>query len=174
MAAFRQAVADQGIPASMLSDNGMVFTTRFAGGRAGRDTLNGFQALLRDLGVVQKHSKPNHPTTCGKVERFQQTLKKWLKAQPQQPPHDHPAANPLQHLRRLLQQLSAAPLPEPTAPPRRPTRPDPKPRRPTPADASRSPGSAATSSTPTANSASATPAGCTTSASAEPTPEPPS
>ena len=63
----------------------MVFTTRFAGGRAGRDSLNGFQAELRRLGVVQKHSKPNHPTTCGKVERFQQTLKKWLTAQPRQP-----------------------------------------------------------------------------------------
>jgi transposase InsO family protein len=62
VAAFRQAVADQGIPASVLSDNGMVFTTRFAGGRASRDSLNGFQTLLRDLGVVQKHSKPNHPT----------------------------------------------------------------------------------------------------------------
>ena len=46
----------------------MVFTTRFAGGWAGRDTLNGFQALLRDHGVVQKHSKPNHPTTCGNVD----------------------------------------------------------------------------------------------------------
>jgi transposase InsO family protein len=85
LAAFRQAVADQGIPASVLSDNGMVYTTRFAGGRAGRDTINGFQAELRHLGVVQKHAKPNHPTTCGKVERFQQTLKKWLRAQPQQP-----------------------------------------------------------------------------------------
>jgi transposase InsO family protein len=85
VAAFRQAIADQGIPASVLSDNGMVFTTRFAGGRAGRDTLNGFSTLLRDLGVVQKHSKPNHPTTCGKVERFQQTLKKWLTGQAQQP-----------------------------------------------------------------------------------------
>ena len=83
--AFRQAVADQGIPFSVLSDNGMVFTTRFAGGRTGRDTLNGFQAELRNLGVIEKHSKPNHPTTCGKVERFQQTLKKWLKVQPQQP-----------------------------------------------------------------------------------------
>jgi hypothetical protein len=51
----------------MLSDNGMVVTTRFAGGRAGADTLNGFQAELRRLGVVQKHSRPNHPTTCGKV-----------------------------------------------------------------------------------------------------------
>ena len=85
VAMFRQTVADQGIPASVLSDNGMVFTTRFAGGRAGRATINGFQAELRRLGVVQKHSKPNHPTTCGTVERFQQTLKKWLAAQPQQP-----------------------------------------------------------------------------------------
>ena len=85
VAMFRQAVADQGIPASVLSDNGMVFTTRFSGGRAGRNTINGFSALLRDLGVAQKHSKPNHPTTCGKVERFHQTLKKWLKAQPHQP-----------------------------------------------------------------------------------------
>lgn len=85
VAAFRQTVADQGIPASVLSDNGVVFTTRFAGGRAGRDTLNGFQTELRRLGVVEKHSKPNHPTTCGKVERFQQTLKKWLRAQPRQP-----------------------------------------------------------------------------------------
>jgi transposase InsO family protein len=85
VAMFRQAVANQGIPASVLSDNGMVFTTRFAGGQVGRDTINGFQAELRHLGVVQKHSKPNHPTTCGKVERFQQTLKKWLTAQPRQP-----------------------------------------------------------------------------------------
>jgi hypothetical protein len=34
---------------------------------------------------IQKNSRPNHPTTCGKVERFQQTLKKWLAAQPAQP-----------------------------------------------------------------------------------------
>jgi hypothetical protein len=33
----------------------------------------------------KKNSRPNHPTTCGKVERCQQTLKKWLRAQPQQP-----------------------------------------------------------------------------------------
>jgi Integrase core domain len=85
VAMFRQTVADQGIPASVLSDNGMVFTTRFAGGRAGRNTINGFTAELRDLGVTQKHSKPNHPTTCGKVERFHQTLKKWLTAQIRQP-----------------------------------------------------------------------------------------
>src|SRR5258706_10426527 len=27
--------------------------------------------------------RPNHPTTCGKVERFQQTFKNWLRAQTQ-------------------------------------------------------------------------------------------
>jgi transposase InsO family protein len=79
---FRRAVAAHGVPASTLTDNGMVYTVRLAGGRGGR---NAFEAELRKLGVVQKNSRPNHPTTCGKAERFQQTLKKWLQAQPAQP-----------------------------------------------------------------------------------------
>ncbi len=57
----------------------MVYTARFAGGRGGR---NGFEAELDRLGIVQKNSRPNHPTTCGKVERFHQTLKRWLRSQP--------------------------------------------------------------------------------------------
>ena len=60
----------------------MVYTVRLAGGRGGRNT---FENELRRLHVVQKNSRPNHPTTCGKVERFQQTMKKWLRAQPVQP-----------------------------------------------------------------------------------------
>jgi transposase InsO family protein len=79
---FREAAGQHGTPASTLTDNGMVYTTRFAGGRGGRTSL---EAELRRLNVVQKNSRPNHPTTCGKVERFQQTLKKWLAAQPAQP-----------------------------------------------------------------------------------------
>ena len=79
---FRAAVAEHGLPAATLTDNGMVFTTRLAGGRGGR---NAFETELARLGVAQKNSRPNHPTTCGKVERFQQTLKKWLRAQPNQP-----------------------------------------------------------------------------------------
>jgi transposase InsO family protein len=82
VATFRAAAAQHGLPASTLTDNGMVFTTRLAGGRGGR---NAFEAELRRLGVTQKNSRPNHPTTCGKVERFQQTLKNWLRAQPSQP-----------------------------------------------------------------------------------------
>jgi transposase InsO family protein len=79
---FRHAADLHGYPASTLTDNGMVYTTRFAGGRGGRTAL---EHELRRLGIAQKNSRPNHPTTCGKVERFQQTLKKWLRAQSAQP-----------------------------------------------------------------------------------------
>ena len=76
---FRDAVTDYGAPAAVLSDNGMVYTVRFATGRGGRTA---FEAELAALGIEQRNSRPNHPTTCGKVERFQQTLKRWLAAQP--------------------------------------------------------------------------------------------
>jgi transposase InsO family protein len=83
-ATFRETAARHGIPASTLTDNGMVYTVRLAGiGRRGG--RNGFEAQLRTWGVVQKNSRPGHPTTCGKVERFQQTRKNWLTAQPDQP-----------------------------------------------------------------------------------------
>jgi len=72
-ATFRQSLAQHGIPASTLTDNGMVYTVRLAGGRGGRNT---FENELRRLHIVQKNSRPAHPTTCGKVERFQQTMKK--------------------------------------------------------------------------------------------------
>ena len=78
VATFRQAAGQHGYPASVLTDNAMVYTTRFAGGRGGRNLL---ETLLVDLGIEQKHSRPNHPTTCGKVERFQQTTQRWLAAQ---------------------------------------------------------------------------------------------
>jgi len=82
---FRETVAEHGIPASTLTDNGMVFTTRLSQGRKGAGTRNGFETELRRLNVVQKNGRPNHPTTQGKVERFQQTMKKWLRSQPDQP-----------------------------------------------------------------------------------------
>jgi hypothetical protein len=46
---FGNAVARHGIPYSTLTDNGMVFTTRLAGGKGGR---NAFEAELRRLGVL--------------------------------------------------------------------------------------------------------------------------
>jgi transposase InsO family protein len=79
LATFRAAVAAHGAPASTLTDNGLVYTTRFSGGRGGRNAL---EHELRRLGVQQKNGRPNHPQTQGKVERFQQTLQKWLAARP--------------------------------------------------------------------------------------------
>jgi transposase InsO family protein len=75
---FRKAAASYGDPASMLSDNGAVFTGRCRGG--GRVVL---EITLNARGISFRHSRPYHPQTCGKVERFHQTLKKWLAAQPQ-------------------------------------------------------------------------------------------
>ena len=82
LATFTHTAVQHGYPASTLTDNGMVYTVRFAGGRGGKSKL---EVELRRLGITQKNSRPNHPTTCGKVERFQQTMKKWLRAQPDQP-----------------------------------------------------------------------------------------
>jgi transposase InsO family protein len=77
---FTETAETNGFPASVLTDNGLVYTTRLAGGRGGRNRL---ETLLESLHIDQKHSRPNHPTTCGKVERFHQTMKRWLAAQPQ-------------------------------------------------------------------------------------------
>jgi transposase InsO family protein len=61
---------------SRPTDNGSVYTSRFTGGR------NGFEYLLANLGITQKNGHPGHPQTQGKIERFHQTLKRWLAAQP--------------------------------------------------------------------------------------------
>ncbi|GAB3912684.1 IS481 family transposase [Microlunatus endophyticus] len=91
---FIETTSRHGNPASVLTDNGLVYTTRFARGHgykhpgthSGRDgQRNGLEQLLRTRNIIQKNSRPSHPTTCGKIERFQQTLKKWLRAQPDQP-----------------------------------------------------------------------------------------
>jgi len=75
-ACFRKTADRWGVPAQMLSDNGAVFTgTPRRGGRVA------LELELITLGVVFRHSRPYHPQTCGKVERFHQTLKHWLAKQ---------------------------------------------------------------------------------------------
>ncbi|WP_412475722.1 IS481 family transposase [Gordonia sp. LUNF6] len=68
-----------GAPSSTLTDNGMVFTTRLTARNAGR---NGFEKLLEAHHITQKNGSPGHPQTQGKIERFHQTLKRWLRARP--------------------------------------------------------------------------------------------
>ena len=73
---FLDLVDQHGPPASTLTDNGSVYTSRFTGGR------NAFEYLLPLLGIRQKNGSPGHPQTQGKTERFHQTLQRWLAARP--------------------------------------------------------------------------------------------
>jgi transposase InsO family protein len=91
---FRQAAASYGDPATMLSDNGAIFTGR-SRGRA-RVAL---EVTLNARGIGFRHSRPYHPQTNGKVERFHQTLKKWLAHQP--------PAKTLRHLQAQLDHFRA-------------------------------------------------------------------
>ena len=59
----------------VLSDNGLAYN----GSRRGQSVT--FEQNLRTLGINPVASTPRHPQTCGKIERFHQTTKKWLKAQ---------------------------------------------------------------------------------------------
>jgi transposase InsO family protein len=73
---FNQGFDLHGLPSSVLTDNAAVFNGAPRGG--GRCAI---EITLDSLGIRSTHSTPNHPQTCGKVERFHQTEKKWLGAQ---------------------------------------------------------------------------------------------
>jgi transposase InsO family protein len=69
LAVLSVAAAFLGWPARFWSDNAKAFRNVLA-------------AALGQLGVVASHTRPYHPESNGKVERFHQTLKKWLAKQP--------------------------------------------------------------------------------------------
>lgn len=58
-----------GWPARFLSDNAKAFRHVLAD-------------ALRPMGITAGHGRPYHPQTQGKVERFHQTLQRWLSKQP--------------------------------------------------------------------------------------------
>jgi transposase InsO family protein len=154
---FRFAIDLHGAPASLLCDNGAVFTATPRGGKVL------LQLEMERLGVAAKNSRPYHPQTCGKVERLHQTLKRYLAKQA-----------PAKALSELQAQLDAfahyynaiRPLgPWEGARPCRPSAPGSRPGQsarlsPTPTSAS-----ATTRSIPWARSPCATTQGSTTSAS---------
>ena len=72
---MHRAAETLGYPASFLTDNGAIFTASYRGG------LGAMESELLSLGIASRHSRPYHPQTCGKVERFHQTVKKFLAAQ---------------------------------------------------------------------------------------------
>jgi transposase InsO family protein len=67
LAAVADAATTLGWPQRFQSDNASTFRHVLAD-------------ALRPLGVGAAHSRPNHPQTNGKVERFHQTEQKWLAA----------------------------------------------------------------------------------------------
>jgi transposase InsO family protein len=75
-AVMSSAIGAHGVPMSSLTDNGACYSNKHrAGHRPAR-----FETNLAALGCQSIASTPYHPQTCGKIERFWQTLKKWLQA----------------------------------------------------------------------------------------------
>ena len=70
--AFCTAVAAYGLPAQLLSDNGMCFT-----GRTHFETEVAFERQVHAAGTATTHSRPYHPQCCGKIERLHRTARDW-------------------------------------------------------------------------------------------------
>jgi transposase InsO family protein len=75
VAVFHDAAQRHGYPAALLSDNAAVFS---GASRNGKVLI---ESELERLGIGCKHATPYHPQTCGKVERFHQSLKRFLARQ---------------------------------------------------------------------------------------------
>ena len=73
---LHKAADHWGYPEAFLTDNGAIFTAS-----PRRNDAGAMEPELLSLGIRSKHSRPYHPQTCGKVERFHQTLKRHLAKQ---------------------------------------------------------------------------------------------
>ncbi len=72
---LHRAAETWGYPQRFLTDNGRIFTTPMGSG------VGVMEAELLSLGIGTSHGRPYHPQTQGKVERFHQTVKKYLAKQ---------------------------------------------------------------------------------------------
>src|SRR5436309_3662397 len=68
---FSSALREYGVPAQVLTDNGKVFTGRFA--QPPVEVL--FDRICRENGIDHILTQPRSPTTTGKIERFHKTLR---------------------------------------------------------------------------------------------------
>jgi transposase InsO family protein len=81
VASFQRAAQLHGLPASLLSDNGAVFTGSYRGGKVL------LESELERLGVQFKNSRPYHPQTCGKVcACTRRSSAIWPSSLPRRPP----------------------------------------------------------------------------------------
>lgn len=69
--AFCTAVASYGLPAQLLSDNGLCFTGKAHGVEVA------FERQVHAAGTSTTHSRPRHPQCCGKIERLHRTDRDW-------------------------------------------------------------------------------------------------
>jgi transposase InsO family protein len=68
---FAQSLRRFGCPDEVLTDNGKVFTGRFAT----RPVEVLFDRICRENGITHRLTAPRSPTTTGKIERFHRTLR---------------------------------------------------------------------------------------------------
>ena len=68
---FSAALRSYGVPEQVLTDNGKVFTGRYA--QPPVEVL--FDRICRENGVEHLLTRPRTPTTTGKIERFHRTLR---------------------------------------------------------------------------------------------------
>jgi transposase InsO family protein len=68
---FAEALERHGVPEEVLTDNGKVFTNRFAL----KPTEVLFDKICRENGITHRLTAPASPTTTGKIERFHRTLR---------------------------------------------------------------------------------------------------
>lgn len=71
-AALTETFRTYGLPERITCDNGAPW------GTAGHGTLSRLEVWLMRLGIRVSHSRPHHPQTQGKDERFHRTLKREL------------------------------------------------------------------------------------------------
>ena len=173
---FNQTCADHGVPASTLTDNAMVYTTRFSGGKGGRNAF--------DLGSPRPQTRPAsltsapnrktlHPTTPPPAEKSNVSNKPSRNGSPREPPPTTLTNSKRSSTNSPTPTTTTAPTAHSDVQPPPPsTTGSPKPNRAKQATQPTSE-SATTASTKQAPSHSATTADSTTSASAAATPTPP-
>ena len=101
---LHKAAEHWGYPRRFLSDNGRIFTSPMGVG------VGVMEAELLAYGIETRHSRPYHPQTCGKVERFHQRHEEVL-GRPGSGADEEAAPGPARLLRRVLQHHPSASKP---------------------------------------------------------------
>ena len=91
LATFREAADQHGDPGLHADRQRHGLHRPFAGGRGGRNQPRARAPPTRHR---PEELPPNHPTTCGKVERFQQTMKNGCAPNPPSPTTHRPSSRP--------------------------------------------------------------------------------